>query len=87
VAAYDEVKSGGHRHARRRDDKAFSDSRALRPRRGSGHGGSSLAGGNDAETVGPWQRLSKRALDENSGIGRSDTGPDNRQEVVSKIRE
>jgi hypothetical protein len=31
--------------------------------------------------------MPERRIDEAPGLNRSDTGPDNRQEIVSKIRE
>jgi len=54
-------------------------------RRGGRHRRRGLAGGDD-DVAGVGDLL-QCALDQRPGRGRSDTGPDERQEIVSKIRE
>jgi hypothetical protein len=75
------VRNGGRR---RRHDEPGADAWAEPPRRSRGHRGRSLPCGNDAYVA---QIFRERRVDEAVRRGRSDAGPDNRQEIVSKIRE
>jgi hypothetical protein len=77
------------RRRRRADDKACTDARPEALRRCGGHRRRRLAGRDDgtAEAV-PYAAPcipGERALDECVGRGRTNTGPDDRQEVVSKL--
>jgi hypothetical protein len=101
MPADDQLESVRHRCGRRCDDKASADAGAEAPRGGRRHRGRGLAGGDDANRSGtaeavPYEALRayeprrpqcERALDQRFGRGRTNTGPDNRQEIVSKIGE
>jgi len=67
------------------DDEAAADSRSEQTSSGLGHRARGLAGRNDAESA-VRQRIRghERALEQTSGRGRTETGADNRREVLSK---
>ena len=91
------VRDGGRR---RRHDKPGADARSEPPRRGGGHRGRGLPCGNDPYVVQTFRSargvltlgfavpaFRERRVDEAVRRGRSNAGPDNRQEIVSEIRE
>jgi hypothetical protein len=100
MTADDQLESGRNGGRRRRHDEPSANARAEPPRRSHGHRGRGLPSGNDAYVVQTFRSargvltfrfalsaFRERRVDEAVRCGRSDTGPDNRQEIVSKIRE
>ena len=68
-----------------KDDKAGANSRSEQTSSGLGHRGRGLAGRDDAQSaVRQRIRSRERALKQTSGCGRTETGADNRHEVLSK---
>jgi hypothetical protein len=90
---FESVRYGGVR--RRHDEPAGTYPRTEASSRCRSHRGRGLTGGDHTHVVHtfrsaryfPLSSLRERRVDEGAGLARSDTGPDNRQEIVSKIRE
>jgi hypothetical protein len=84
MTADDQLESVWNRGRRRRHDQPGADARTEPPRRRRGHRGRGFPSGDHAAAA---RAVAERRVDEAVRCGRSDAGPDNRQEIVSEIRE
>jgi hypothetical protein len=85
VAADDQLVPLRNWRRRRRDDEPGADTSAETASGCRSHGRRGLPRGDQPEVV--RRRAVERRIDESPRRSGSETGPDNRQEIVSKIRE
>jgi hypothetical protein len=84
MTADDQLESGWYGRRRGGDDEPGSNARAKAPCRRSSHRRRGFPRGDHAAAA---SAIGERRVDEAVRRGRSNAGPDNRQEIVSKIRE
>jgi hypothetical protein len=87
MAADDQFEAVGDRRRNGGDHERGVNARAKPSCGRRRHRGRRFSRGNETKPVRILREIVERGLDQDTGFGRSDTSPDNRQEIVSKIRE
>ena len=89
VASLEDFEPRRNARRSRADDQAASQPGAGHPHDRRGHGRRSFPRGHEphASIVNPGLLVREGSLDKASGIGRTESGPDNRQEIESKSGE